>query len=96
MHHHSYGHVRRLVVLLVAILSLQAALAHAAQGNRAANSSVSNWLAWKTFHDSLAFYARQSTAKVDDLLAGRLGLTPTEAADVLTEGQSFLAAIQRN
>jgi hypothetical protein len=57
--------------------------------------STSNWLAWKVFHDSFAFYARQSGAQVEEMLASRFDLTPAEAAALLAAGRTFVGAIQR-
>ena len=57
--------------------------------------AIPAWLAWKVFHESLTFYARQSTAPVDKMLGGQFGLTTAEAAALMGAGQSFIQEIER-
>lgn len=58
-------------------------------------SSVPTWLAWKVFHDSLAFYGRQSISQVNGMLTSQFGLDSAETAALLNARQPFLAAIER-
>ena len=57
--------------------------------------SVPDWLAWKVFHQSLAFYEARSHAQVADMLASQFGLTGAETAMVSNVGQEFVAAMER-
>jgi hypothetical protein len=69
---------------------------HAAQLDSVAHPvPAPNWLAWKVFHDSFAFYARQSGVQVEEMLASRFDLTPAEATALLAAGRTFVGAIQR-
>lgn len=56
---------------------------------------VPEWLTWKAFQRSLAFYNRQSPQGVQDLLATRLGVPRASAALVLSAGETYLAELER-
>ena len=85
-----------LLVIFLGFIGPPVELSHAAQLDSAAQPvAKSNWLAWKVFHESFAFYARQSAGQVEEMLASRFALTQAEATALLAAGQTFVAAIER-
>jgi hypothetical protein len=58
-------------------------------------TAVAPWKAWRVFHESLRFYAHQSSAALNDMLAQRFGLTATERTALLSAGESFVTTIAR-
>jgi hypothetical protein len=59
------------------------------------SAAVPDWMVWRAFQESLRFYARQSSAALNDMLAQRFGLTATERTALLSAGESFLTTIDR-
>lgn len=53
------------------------------------------WLAWRIFHDSLAFYNQKSAAGVEKMLAAQFGMTNGQATAFLNAGQSYVVAIRQ-
>src|SRR5262245_55738903 len=85
-----------LLVVVLGFIGPPVELSHAAQVDSTARPvSTPNWLAWKVFHDSFAFSARQSGVQVEEMLASRFDLTPAEATALLAAGRTFVGAIQR-
>jgi hypothetical protein len=56
---------------------------------------VPEWLAWRVFHSSLAFYRGRSEAALETMLRERLGLGPGEAAVLYSAGARYLATEDR-
>jgi hypothetical protein len=56
---------------------------------------VPEWMAWKAFQDSLRFYARQSSAAVNNMLTANFGLSNTECRALLVSGELFVSAFDR-
>ena len=57
------------------------------------STAVAPWMAWRVFQESLRFYARQSSAALNDMLAQKFGLTATERTALLSAGESFVTTI---
>lgn len=58
-------------------------------------TAVPNWLAWKVFYESLAFYQARAGGQVTETAASQFGLDAGEAATLSNAGQAFVAAIAR-
>jgi hypothetical protein len=55
---------------------------------------VPEWLAWRVFHESLAFYRTRSAPEVEQMLAVQAGLAPKDSAALLKAGDAFVSALQ--
>jgi hypothetical protein len=77
------------VLILPMVVSAQTT-----QNGDSAAQPVPDWLAWKMFHQSLAYYAQRSPESVNQMLAAQFGLTRAQAAGLLSAGQSFDGAIK--
>ncbi len=53
------------------------------------------WLAWKVFHDGLAYYDQKSHADLQKMLNKEFGLSAAQTATLMNAGKSFNGAIQK-
>jgi hypothetical protein len=69
--------------------------AQTTQNNSPAGLPVPNWLAWKIFHQSLAFYNQRSAEQLQRMLKTEFGVTNAQAAILLQSGQSFVTTVEQ-
>lgn len=81
--------IRSLCLLLVILLVASTAPTRAIAQSR----SAPDWLAWKAFHQSLAFYQSRSNDKVSRMLAVRFGVKGGDETTLLQAGQSYVKTI---
>jgi hypothetical protein len=80
-----------LLVVLILLVQVAPTKAQAVQPSE----PIPTWLSWKVFYDSLAFYSQKSAGQDEKVLTDTFNLSPTQAATLLSAGQSFVAEIQR-
>lgn len=95
-------HVLLVTAAIVAALGASAAPSARAQGapplasgSETQSLPVPDWLMWKVFHESLAFYRNRSPQQVEAMLHERAGMASGQASALHAAGALYVAAIER-
>jgi hypothetical protein len=87
---HGLHFFRRIAVASLIFGLTQASLSYG-QSRSAEQRGIPNWVSWRVFQDSLAYYDKKSSAETRKMLKARLGLSPAQANKLLTSGSGLLA-----
>lgn len=84
--------MKRLHVSLLVLLLIPAQLSFGqTQSPNSAGPPIPEWVSWKVFQDSLAYYDKKAPQETRKMLKERLGLSTSRANKLLSSGNALLA-----